>query len=542
MLQLVVQHADVELRDVATWLQLSKSVRAALQQAVGSVCVETTRMTTGKLPDSKYLTALAHWLPRHAGLVSTLKVWIWQGIQRSATDFPAFEEMLSLSMQASCSRRPATGTITTQQAPAWPLLQLKAFKTNFVFQPAALEALASSSCLTELSLRYVPPQRFTAELCAALGNLRGLRKLDCWPQDPSAPGAAAKFPPEFAAAVAELTQLQELSAEGLVPASSLALLPASLTELTLIVGHAPAAALAPAAAGAPVNIHLGHLSKLQSLSLTVPDGISLGSQLPACLTKLTLVGPAEPLNRLPSLQCLHLPKAYAATSLLQHLEQQPQLQQLSLGLHGSSPEQLQQVADALSRCKQLTQLHLFNQYCNLEMAPWTLGAQEVNLRGVRLQLQDLRQLQRLKLAHIKWGFAGFSQLTVLSSLTALELDSCDIASAGLAAAFQRLTGLRELRIPSCMPDNDCLVGALGCLTNLEGLVLLGNRPRFSDAILPLLSPLTKLTHLSLYEAGHDDESDSDNEADEQQQQGPPSAAARRQFLAGMPHLDSIDWC
>ena len=69
VLQLVLQHADVKLYQVTPWLQLSKSIRTALQQASGNLSYESFKLCTEKL------TALANWLPRHAGLVSTLLLY-----------------------------------------------------------------------------------------------------------------------------------------------------------------------------------------------------------------------------------------------------------------------------------------------------------------------------------------------------------------------------------------------------------------------------------------------------------------------------------
>jgi hypothetical protein len=104
-------------------------------------------------------------------------------------------------------------------------------------------------------------------------------------------------------------------------------------------------------------------------------------------------------------------------------------------------------------------------------------------------------------------------------------------------AFQRtLTGLQELRIKACLPDNDCLLVAIAGLTNLESLSLIRPEHVFTDATLPLLSPLTKLTHLCLYhaKAGMDEE-------DEKDAAGLLSAEAEVEFLAGMPFLNYIYW-
>lgn len=437
--------------------------------------------------------------------------------------------MLSLTLQLSSSSRPARIS-TTPQVPTLPALQLKGFSTDFLFQPAALEALASSSCLTQLSLTRVPPKRVTAEQCAALGSLRGLRKLQCWLRG-HAPDGPKSFPPEFAAAVAELTQLEELTAYGFMLGTSLAVLPASLIHLCIHVRHPKGSG---AAAGGRANLHMGHLTRLQSLDLLSLNGISAQSQLPGRLAALRLLAKCGAVHRLPELQWLQLPQACAALPMLQTAAQQPKLQDLELGLQGASQQQLQQVADALGECTQLTELHLFPKYNDSLATPIFESGPEhsIDLEGVRLQLQGLRQLQRLKLTQIKWDIKGFSQLTALSSLTQLVLDDCDIAAAGLAVAFQRLTGLRELNMSVCMPDNECLLVAMACLTNLENLALIQQKHTFTDDTLPLLSPLTKLTHLSLRRPDPDE---LEGEED------PLSTEAEEEFLAGMPSLNYIYW-
>jgi hypothetical protein len=409
-------------------------------------------------------------------------------------------------------------------------LQLKEFSTDFVFQPAALGALASSSCLTQIQLSRVPPQRFTAELCAALGSLRCLRKLHCWLHG-HVQSASKSFPPEFVTAVAGLTQLEELTAHGFVPVTSLAALPASLTHLAIQVCQMKGS---KAAAGGRAKLQMGHLTKLQSLDLLSLSAISAQSQLPAHVTALKLLAKCGAVHCLPELQWLQLPQVCIALPMLQTAVQQPKLQDLELGLQCASQQQLQKVADALGRCTQLAELHLYPKYGDSLATPIFESGPEhsIDLGEVRLQLQGLRQLQRLRLTQIKWDLKGFSQLTVLNSLTQLAMDDCDIADAGLAVAFQRLTGLRQLNMGGCLPDNECLLVAMACLTNLESLSLIQQKHTFTDATLPLLSPLTKLTYLTLRRPDPDEP---DGKED------PLSAEVEEEFLAGMPSLRCIDW-
>jgi hypothetical protein len=196
-----------------------------------------------------------------------------------------------------------------------------------------------------------------------------------------------------------------------------------------------------------------------------------------------------------------------------------------VALQDCSREQLQQVFDALSSCAQLTKLHMFND----DMDPGEPHP-SVNLSGMQVhrQLSKLRQLQELTLSQIRWDHWGPRQLTVLSALTKLRLEYCHMSDTGLAVMLQRLTGLRDLHVGETLPANELLLAMLGGLSNLESCLRLYNAGGFSftDEVLALLSPLTKLTCLELYGANDDSF---------------VSADAERAFLAGMPHVDRISW-
>jgi hypothetical protein len=518
VLQLVVQHAELELAQVASWLQLSRSIRAALQQSVGDLKLEFGILKY----TAQHLTAIAHWLPGHANLVSTLSMWTRPDI-RNSPEWAAAEQLFSRALQFATS---------SSRAELLPALQLKALWTNFMFDPAALKAIAGSTRLQALSLSDMPPQRFTTQLCTALGRLQGLQCLRFKLQDPSGVDALLPRSMEFAAAVADLTKPGNLTINWVLPEAGFSLLPASLTHLDTEMRNAVRQAAPQVAAagggGTPLDLQMSHLTKLQSLYLTVSDGISAQSQLPACLAALTVTGPAEAVPGLSQLQRLHLGDAHAAMPLLQHTKQQPMLQRLDLALHSCSPGK---VEDALAACTGLTKLHLYNKHWYLFGIP----AEErgpsncVVLSGLQLQLHKLTRLQRMKLTQVRWDFEGFSQLTVLTNLTFLKLNTCDIAELGMAVVFQRLTGLRKLGLETCLPANNFLLMAMACLTNLECLCVSYHHLAFTDVNLPLLSPLTKLTRLAL-DAETSDEGD-------------PlvSEAVNDAFMAGMPHLKSIEW-
>jgi hypothetical protein len=235
VLQLVVQHATVHLRDICTWLRLSKVIRRTLQQSVGGLAVRCYSWESSV----ELLTAIARWLPCHAGLVSTLVLQCRYGARSEKSKWSAAEQMLTLALQLSSVSRTHS---THPDASRHPVLQLKCFETDFVLQPAALRSLAASDHLTQLELKRVPPKRLTAELCSALSSalssLRGLRQLLIeLASDPPAPYHSQSFPVKLAAALADMTQLTQLSAIGLVPAATLGHLPASLE--CFATGHRP---------------------------------------------------------------------------------------------------------------------------------------------------------------------------------------------------------------------------------------------------------------------------------------------------------------
>jgi hypothetical protein len=79
----------------------------------------------------------------------------------------------------------------------------------------------------------------------------------------------------------------------------------------------------------PADITISHLSKLQSLELSMLGRISAQSQLPASLTALTLMGAADAVPGLGQLQVLNLFRPAACLPLMQRLPRLPRLMQVS---------------------------------------------------------------------------------------------------------------------------------------------------------------------------------------------------------------------
>jgi hypothetical protein len=312
VLQIMVQHVeDLTKWDITKLLQLSSACRRALQQAVGCLKVDqlhTVEATTG----------FAAWLPRHAGLLQELKLVRLLRAVGSAelagddASWAAVEQAVTFALQISSTppgMPPGGPQPPSQHA---PLLRLRSFTTSYVHSPAALHSLASCSTLTELTLWHVPPQRFTAAFCGAIGQLRSLRKLSC--SAAIAQGSSFVYPCSFAAAVAQLTQLEELKADDKLPLAGLPQLPASLTNAYLDVAYT---------GRSPADVNISQLSRLHSLDLSILGRISAQSQLLGSLTALTLTGAADAVLGLGQLQRLNLPKPAACLPLMQRLPQLP---------------------------------------------------------------------------------------------------------------------------------------------------------------------------------------------------------------------------
>jgi hypothetical protein len=320
VLQIMVEHvADLSTQDMARLLQLSSACRTALQQALG--CLQISRYNS--LRSVAAIIGFAAWLPHHAGLLQELRLVKPIHAPASAGDavgWAAAEQLIVFALQIS-STPPGTPAeaLARPQPPSQPapLLRLRSFTSDYVHSPAALHSLATCSTLTALELSSVPHQRFTAAFCCAIGQLRSLRRLGCFA---AIPGPSFLYPSRFAAAVAQLTQLEEFNAVDRLSMDDLQQLPSSLTTACFFLDHTD---------DSPASINMSHLSRLQSLMLGVLGRISAQSQLPASLTAVKFMGAVDAVLGLSQLQVLDLRKPAACLPLLQRLRQLPRLQHVS---------------------------------------------------------------------------------------------------------------------------------------------------------------------------------------------------------------------
>jgi hypothetical protein len=322
VLQIMVQHVtDLSTGDVAGLLQLSSTCRKALQQAVGCLKI--------RLYSLEATTGFAAWLPKHAGLLQELALFTVRPDRAPASasaevraGWAAAEQLMVFALQISSTPpgvpAAAPGGPQLPSQPA-PLLRLRSFASSYVHSPAALHSLASCSHLTELQLFCVPQEGFTSAFCGAIGQLRSLRKL--WCSAATAPGTPFRYPHSFAAAVGQLTQLEDLTAGNLLALADLSKLPASLTKAYWDVEPTDST---------PANFNISHLSRLHSLDLSTGGHISAQSKLPDSLTALTLMGTADAVPGLGQLQLLDLRNPAACLPLLQRLPELPKLQKVSV--------------------------------------------------------------------------------------------------------------------------------------------------------------------------------------------------------------------
>lgn len=156
VLQLVVQHADLDNLSVIRLLRVSSAIRAALQQGTGRWSLGPRHPPA--LASVQQVTAFGAWLPAHCGLVSELNLRL-QGPHAVAGSlqpgWAAAAQVVTFALQL-CSSCPAA------PGHAAAALQLKAFYTDFVHSPAALQSLASCSSLVKMAVSHVPQQHLTS--------------------------------------------------------------------------------------------------------------------------------------------------------------------------------------------------------------------------------------------------------------------------------------------------------------------------------------------------------------------------------------------
>lgn len=325
-------------------------------------------------------------------------------------------------------------------------------------------------------------------------------------------------PSSFAEAVAKLTRLEALEADGALALSALALLPSSLRQLRCGLDHVNSP---------PADVIFSHLVNLQELECKIPGGISCRSHMPAELTALCVNGPVDALPGLSNLQQLQLPDASAGLSLLQQLPDLPALQLLELGLRGCTFQQLRQVTAIIATGTQLTGLCLLCQNTEKDLDDIIT----VDLGSVQLHkcLKKLPHLHMLHVSALDVSDTDALHFTGLSKLTSLSIVAClALTELAVGAMMMRLTGLRHLHLDSLELDSPLLWPAVACLSNLESLYYNCSSSTLTDSTIHLLTPLTSLTKLILRDSADQEGEDSVSEG------------AWSRFLESMPRLTDVE--
>lgn len=358
VLQLVVQHGgdDVSLQSVASLLQLNSSIRTAMQQAVGNLSIPQsptgilTSLAGGRYSMLQLVTSLATWLPKHAGLVKHLVLYLYQGQPPTDGSLEAAEQLITFSLEKCAAH-------TTGGSSGSSALQLQSFASDCVFNPTALQCLAAATTLTHLRLLSVKRRCATSAFAAALGHLQHLRFLnvnfDAADESP--------LPLSFThSGLAPLTQLEHLQLGGYIALAAATHLPSSLTGLVIMVHADTNAEDGPSTP----RLDLSHLSKLKEIELYMPlppHGPPVQTALPSSLTAFSALRATGPVPGIEHLVDLLTDAVQPGAPLLQRLPELPQLRHLAVGLaecYGGA--QVETVMEAIGCATQLHNLSLYS--------------------------------------------------------------------------------------------------------------------------------------------------------------------------------------
>jgi len=457
-------------RDICSLLQVSSTVRQAVQQSRGHLQIEVGRQLTT-------LSGLAAWLPRHTGLVSSMSLF-------KPTDAAAQQvarTMMALSLELCAAQR--TPAAAGAGEPLQPLpLSLRQFSSDYLALPTVMTAVAWPGL--QYLLLVVTSSQVTPAFCRALGSMQlaclnlSLERREGWP-------------PQLAAAVGEL-QVSKLYM-GFVDAAAVQLLPESLTSLDF-------RALDPGTGRSGGVYDVSHLTALRELHCSSYRQPTHQLVLPRQRVTLRTTG-AWQLSGDWELDDVTLswsgaPGAEGSCEpylrLLQQLpsSQEPgprSLQLMMPGIHVDVAHESAAAATAVGRLTALTKLS-----CSSFASPYVtlpiLAAVPnlLNLVELNLQLKDPPARAVL-------------QLSSLGRLTALRLlctTGCDDLDAVALACS--LTRLQTLSIISLVLTSWSMLPAVARLTDLRCLDITGPPPSLLDAAtLQQLLPLTGLTYLSL---------------------------------------------
>jgi hypothetical protein len=493
VLQLVVQHCPEasQIRTLCSLLQVSRTVQQAVQQAVGSCSLVLpcpTANASTVLDWTSSLAACCAWLPKHAGLVTSLSL--------GHADFQHTDIHAAFTAHIVVSLALRLCAAEAQAAAACALpWRLGSLTVQWLITPELLNPLSTCTSLTRLDLTFrLSGTQKVAAVHAALGRLQTLQELSLQ-NNYGLPLCSS-----FAAGISCLTRLQRLALGNLLHPAAAEALPGSIQTLTVLSGHPEEDQGGPWPA-----LGLQHLVGLEVLHLQYDtvDMLQLSNIYPehiqAQLRRQDEVVAAAGLQRVRS---LFVADGLSSLALMKRLSSLQQLRELDVGLDGAVFDPVGQVVRAclggIAAAMQLTKLVLSDRNAGVsEPTPRPCPLSTALLHGY---LQQLTQLQHLDISSVDVQPYDAVHFTALKSLTALHMYNCwNISDMAVVAIVLHLSNLRVLELIDCALESPALWPAVGLATGLERLCLdsAPNNTLLLDATaLGLLTGLTRLTSLT----------------------------------------------
>lgn len=267
-------------------LHVAARVNTALRECRGrcivSACLPSCTTRTWQQHDVSTLgswAGFARWLPKHAGLVSSLTMHQEKPVLGLTEADMACEQLLHSALQLSAMSQPAPAEREEGEfvTPPPPPLRLHEFRSLFPVDLLVLNALAAAQ--VQVAQLRVQPRMVLPFFCHAVGSLTSLQEL-CIKTDTQADEAEA-LPAAVLTAARQLQGLQRLELCSMRPEDAPRLRP-NLQELD--VTWAPC--------GADTLADLSHLSPLRECTWrAVKKFRRMQALLPAQLTHAKLHSP-----------------------------------------------------------------------------------------------------------------------------------------------------------------------------------------------------------------------------------------------------------
>jgi hypothetical protein len=504
------------------------------------------------------LRGFAQWLPKHAGLVNSIRAQMPLQVSHTAkTDFNTIAEMLHQAVQEAAAAAAAPAEVPTalrtpgevanclgqqlqhlqlpEQQQCW---RLASFSCNLPGAAGMLAALPAHS-LTHLDLGVSNSCDTTSEeLAAALARLSSLQRLcivsdfvcteRIWLPSSQIQGIDGSY---LRNGVGQLTQLTSLSLKGFFedeePVEQLLTQPLPRLQQLLLLLLRPL-----------TKMNLAHLTQLQEMGSGGGFPLTDTATLPTQLKRLHLytnhgghmlaaVRPLQQLQQLrlqvkfsepqPLLQLAQLPALQHLALLHFHPRQAasaaaawpllPQLQQLVIGsgdrYHPPTRQEMASLLAALAGATSLTMLQL--ECCAADYAGGEPHLDDSNARPALLNtavcasLAGLTRLKELHIEEVQMVPGDALALTALTGLTSLKVDrgQAGFGTAAATALAGSLKQLRHLQLDECEVNlGSCaFLAALGQLVQLTQLQLQYNCGGITQQGLMQLTGLSRLQQL-----------------------------------------------